>query len=221
MRAALLGLAFTSGAFLVWNGAHNIKAFGIYLALLSFFHWSEYMAIAVSNPKTLSTDSFVINHSKEYTIAALSSWIEFFVETHYFPGFKSFKLFWIIGTMICLAGEVLRKMAMVTASSNFTHLVQFEKQPERRLIRHGIFSVMRHPSYVGWFWWSIATQIILANPICVVLYTLASWKFFKDRIYIEEITLINFFGHEYITYKKEVPTGLPYIDGYIMEKDEE
>lgn len=121
--------------------------------------------------------------------------------------------------MICIAGEVLRKLAMVTASRNFTHLVQFDRDPEHKLIRHGIYSVMRHPSYVGWFWWSIGTQIVMANPICTVLYTLASWKFFKDRIYVEEITLINFFGHEYITYKKEVPTGVPYIEGYDMKAE--
>lgn len=212
---------FTFGAFLLWNGANHIKSFGIYLTLLSLFHFSEYMAIAICNPKTLSTDSYVINHSVHYTIAAVSSWIEFFVESHFFPGLKEHKLFWIVGTMICMAGEVLRKLAMVTASNNFTHLVQFDRNPEHKLIRHGIYSVMRHPSYVGWFWWSIGTQIALANPICTVLYTIASWKFFKDRIYVEEITLINFFGHEYIAYKKEVPTGVPLIDGYVMEAKED
>lgn len=57
------------------------------------------MAIAVCNPKTLSTDSFVINHSIHYTIAAVSSWVEFFVESHFFPEFKEFKLFWIVGEL--------------------------------------------------------------------------------------------------------------------------
>lgn len=216
VRSAFLAMCFTFGAFLICNGAAKVKSFGIYLALLSLFHFSEFMAIAVCNPKSLSTDSFVINHSLQYTIAAMSSWIEFFLESHFFPQLKEFKLFWIVGAMVCIAGEVLRKLAMVTASNNFTHLVQFDRSPEHKLIRHGIYSVMRHPSYVGWFWWSIGTQIVMANPVCAVLYTLASWMFFKDRIFVEEITLINFFGHEYIAYKKEVPTGLPYIDGYAM-----
>lgn len=216
-RSAFLSLVFTFGAYLVWSADTHIKSFGVYLCFLSMFHYSEYMAIAVCNPKTLSTDSFVINHSLHYTLAAVSSWIEFFVESHFFPGLKTIKLFWIVGAMICLAGEVLRKLAMVTTSSNFTHLVQYDRKPEHKLIRHGIYSVMRHPSYVGWFWWSIGTQIILANPICVVMYTLASWMFFKSRIHVEEITLINFFGHEYIKYKQEVPTGVPFIEGYVME----
>lgn len=76
---------------------------------------------------------------------------------------------------------------------------------------------MRHPSYVGWFWWSIGTQIILFNPICIVLYILVSWKFFHDRIYLEEITLLNFFGKEYQDYQQTVPTGLPFISGYKID----
>ena len=30
----------------------------------------------------------------------------------------------------------------------------------------------------------------------------------------EEITLLNFFGEDYLLYQKHVPTGLPFIYGY-------
>jgi hypothetical protein len=29
---------------------------------------------------------------------------------------------------------------------------------------------MRHPGYVGWFIWSVATQILLLNPVCVCVF---------------------------------------------------
>ena len=54
------------------------------------------------------------------------------------------------------------------------------------------------------------------NPICVVAYALASWKFFHDRIETEEITLIKFFGAQYIEYQQKVGTGLPFIHGYTV-----
>lgn len=41
---------------------------------------------AVNNPKSLSLDSFLLNHSLEYTVAALSSWIEFTLENIFWPG---------------------------------------------------------------------------------------------------------------------------------------
>lgn len=118
---------------------------------------------------------------------------------------------------MCFIGEILRKSAMITASHNFTHIVQFERVENHRLVKNGVFSLMRHPSYVGWFYWSIGTQIILTNPICLFIYAIASWKFFHDRIYMEEITLLNFFGEEYFNYQQQVPTGLPFIKGYKME----
>ena len=55
---------------------------------------------------------------------------------------------------------------------------------------------------------------MLHNPICMIAYTIASWIFFKERIVEEEITLLNFFGEDYLLYQKRVPTGLPFIYGY-------
>lgn len=31
---------------------------------------------------------------------------------------------------------------------------------------------IRHPGYLGWFMWSISTQVLLANPICTGLFSL-------------------------------------------------
>lgn len=60
----------------------------------------------------------------------------------------------------------------------------------------------------------VFSQVALCNPVCTAAYAYISWRFFKDRIYHEEITLINFFGEEYVEYQKRVPTGLPGIPGF-------
>lgn len=41
---------------------------------------------AIINPHSLSLDSFLLNHSVEYTLAAISSWVEFTVEKLTVPG---------------------------------------------------------------------------------------------------------------------------------------
>ena len=57
---------------------------------------------------------------------------------------------------------------------------------------------------------SYSTQVTLVNPICLVAYIHASWKFFDDRIY--------FFGDDYLDYQKKVPaTGVPYVKGFEIE----
>ena len=48
---------------------------------------------------------------------------------------------------------------MFTAGSNFNHVVQNEKSETHTLVTSGVYAWFRHPSYVGWFYWSIGTQV--------------------------------------------------------------
>jgi protein-S-isoprenylcysteine O-methyltransferase len=137
------------------------KFFGIYTTVLSTFHFTEFLAIAFTNPKALSSDTFVINHSSEYTLAALTSWIEFLIERYYFIRIKESKWIMLIGLIFCLIGEMFRKTAIFTAKHNFNHIIQSKKYDDHKLVTNGIYSICRHPSYVGWFYWSVGTQVNL------------------------------------------------------------
>jgi len=64
-----------------------------------------------------------------------------------------------VGLALCTVGEVVRKAAIWTARDNFTHLVQQEKTQTHLLVTQGVYSWFRHPSYVGWFYWCIGTQV--------------------------------------------------------------
>ena len=59
----------------------------------------------------------------------------------------------------------------------------------------------RHPSYAGWFLWSLGSQLILVNPFCLLAYAYVSFSFFSERIYCEEFMLLKFFGKEYREYQ--------------------
>lgn len=67
----------------------------------------------------------------------------------------------------------------------------------------------------------IYSQVVLLNPVCVVIYTLASWMFFHERVYAEEYTLLGFFGQQYYEYQEKVGTGLPFIRGFMPRGNEE
>ncbi|KAM3824128.1 protein-S-isoprenylcysteine O-methyltransferase isoform 1-T1 [Vipera latastei] len=202
IRACFLGFAFGCGLLLSFRQS-SWKHFGWYMCSLSLFHYSEYLITAVNNPRSLSLDSFLLNHSFEYNMAALSSWIEFTVEKFIFPEMKQLAWLSSAGLVMVVLGDCLRKAAMLTAGSNFNHIVQNEKSESHRLVTRGVYGWCRHPSYVGWFSWSIGTQVLLCNPICLVGYTLVSWRFFRDRVEEEERALIHFFGEEYLAYKEK------------------
>lgn len=154
-RAALLGTLFGGSLILtiLWDLPWCV--FFLYTIFLSFFHFSEYIMTALYNPHRLSLDSFLLNHSMEYQIAAVASWVEFLIGAYFFPPFKSIYIFHVIGFVMCVVGEALRKSAMITAKSNFSHIVQSSHNDGHRLVKTGIYAWTRHPSYVGWFIWSI------------------------------------------------------------------
>jgi len=214
-RAAFLGSTFASGVVMARELDERYCTFGWYVMVMSAFHYMEYFVTAISNPGNLSTDSFLLNHSAAYGVAAAASWVEFFAEALLFPAMKvTLRPLACAGVVMCLAGDLLRKYSMLNAGRSFNHIVQSTKREDHRLVTDGIYAWFRHPSYVGWLYWSVGTQLILCNPICGVAYAFVSWKFFSERVVNEEYMLISFFGRDYVEYQRRVPTGLPFIRGY-------
>lgn len=220
-RSSFLTNTFLVGYMIANQSEYPVMVcFGYYLMSLSFFHLSEFVSTALFNQSEVSTDSFLINHSWEYGLAMLVSWCEFFIELAVCPSIKTNLYVRFFGLFLVMFGEVFRKLAMYTCGTNFNHYVQENRKNDHMLVKTGIYSLVRHPSYFGWFYWSIGTQILLGNPICFVLYALSSWKFFKARITYEEFHLLKFFGKEYSLYQKQVSTGIPFISGYVCYGEE-
>ena len=78
-----------------------------------------------------------------------------------------------------VGGEILRKGAMITAKTNFNHYVQHVKHDGHQLVTCGVYRWMRHPSYVGWFYWSIGTQVgklkTIINIVVIISACLRCW----------------------------------------------
>ena len=71
---------------------------------------------------------------------------------------------------------------MITAASNFSHLIQYSKAPEHSLVRSGIYAWSRHPSYFAFFYWALGTQILVGNPVAFVAFFFILHRFFASRI---------------------------------------
>jgi protein-S-isoprenylcysteine O-methyltransferase len=191
----------------------------IYLYVLSLcvYHFMEYVYVALYHTEDLSFNSniinigFLINHSSSYVIATSASIFEVLVENYFFHSYKFSLTYILIGLIVTIVGHFFRIGAMFTAKRNFTHIIATRKKEHHVLVTDGLYSISRHPSYFGFFWWSIGTQILCANPICLVGFCFALWTFFNDRIAYEEFTLIGFFGPEYMKFKESTPVLIPCI----------
>ncbi|KXZ48745.1 hypothetical protein GPECTOR_25g329 [Gonium pectorale] len=141
--------------------------------------------------------------------------LEYGLESWLLPGMKTDNgrlgyISWIGLAMIVL-GEGLRKVGMVTARSNFTHHIRTQKRETHQLVCWGIYRYVRHPGYLGWYIWCVGTQVLLVNPVCSVGFAVVTWRFFRDRLHVEEYYLRRFFGAEYEAYAARTPTWIPLI----------
>ena len=210
-RFILLASLLLAGLHSGIDSSSQWRSFGWYTFFLSFFHLSEFMTLFIARKNYVRPGSFLLDQDKEYHIAVAAGWIEYIIEWFFLPSLKQLGVISICGIILCTIGEIIRKSAILTAGENFDHQIEFRKRREHSLVTHGIYSWCRHPSYCGWFCWSIGTQLILCNPICTIAYTYISWTFFRDRIEVEEQLLRSFFGLDYVKYKEKVPSGVPFI----------
>ncbi|GJQ12395.1 hypothetical protein GpartN1_g4186.t1 [Galdieria partita] len=181
-----------------------------FLITLLTFHLSEWLFIYVYCRKELSWSSTLL--SLPYVGAMLFATMEYVLRI-YFLGkqTKMEKYCRLVGTVLVILGEVIRKWGMFTLGSCFSHRIRTQKETHHRLVTKGIYRWIRHPAYCGWFVWCIGTQVMLCNPISCLLFTFLSWKFFQNRIALEESTLIGFYGCSYKEYQNKVWSGIPFL----------
>lgn len=214
--AYVLGLVSTLGVYLIMSG--KAVPMGIFLCLLSFFHMWEFLYNAMFHPETVTMDSFLINHSTEFQFAMSFALAEYVIEAYLFPWLKTPTWITYIATVVAVSGQIIRTLAMATAGFSFNHVIQTERVAGHELITHGIYSILRHPSYFGWFYWSVATQVIMANPLSIIGYAYFTHKFFKERIVDEEVELLTMFGRPYIDYANRTYIGIPGIPSPLADK---
>lgn len=174
-----------------------------------FFHGSEYLlALSFHGKSNVTLKSLLI--SQQYILAMILSVLEYLLELYLFPALKEH--WWISnsGLLMVIVGEIIRKLAIITAGRAFTHLIQRHHEEHHNLVTHGVYSIVRHPGYTGFLIWSVGTQIMLCNPLSTIAFTLVVWNFFYRRIPYEEYFLRQFFG-EYEEFAKRVPSGIPFV----------
>ncbi|KAG6556939.1 hypothetical protein Mapa_001354 [Marchantia paleacea] len=179
-----------------------------FVVSLVFFHASEFM-LAVHYHGAAGIESLLI--TGPYLVALTFGLVEHTLESLYLPEYKSQTYIANVGLGLVIIGEVIRKLAIMTARQNFTHEIKVDYDENHQLVTHGIYRYMRHPSYLGFFIFAIGTQLLLCNPLATVGYMIVLWRFFHDRIEYEEYFLVEFFGPKYEEYQKKVPSGVPFV----------
>jgi protein-S-isoprenylcysteine O-methyltransferase len=206
----------------------------LYAIALCLFHLGEFLMTARWNPGTCTHTSYLLDHSVAYSVAAAASWAEFWLE-HWLLGsaaddpaswaavLKGASGSLLLGSALVAGGQLVRSLGMWQCGSNFAHIIVRGKDSQHKLVTEGLYAFLRHPAYFGWFWWSVGTQVLLGNPVCVVAYFAASWRFFDARIRYEErlLATVQFPGSgpgSYGAYQAKSWIGIPFIRGHAAAK---
>lgn len=218
IRSFLLGQAFgisLLSALVLAYFQQRVWRVPFFLSSLALFHFLEYYVTARYNTQFGNVSAFLLSRNgRAYNIAHSTAMVECTVTSLFFPSWQarlssSFTL--AIGFAMLILGQAVRTIAMAHAGTNFNHTVQTRKSEGHRLVTDGIYRYLRHPSYFGFFWWGLGTQLNCGNVICFTGYVLVLWKFFRMRIMKEEEFLVEFFGDEYIRYKQTTRVGIPFV----------
>ncbi|KAL2832875.1 Isoprenylcysteine carboxyl methyltransferase family-domain-containing protein [Aspergillus cavernicola] len=226
LRAFLLGTTLglslsATLALLLQETPHYLWRLPFFLTSLSLFHFLEYYITAAYNTSEATVSAFLLaSNGWAYNVAHSSAAVECLVAYLFVPRNSYFKITGpvggvkvqvVLGLSFIILGQVVRSLAMAQAGSNFNHTVQVERKDGHMLVTRGVYAVLRHPSYFGFFWWGLGTQLVLGNVGCLAGYAVVLWNFFNTRIRREERFLIAFFGDDYVAYKKRTWVGIPGI----------
>lgn len=179
----------------------------LYTMTQCVFHLFEFLSTSLFNNSETEDDSFILNDT-DLHVAYICSLAES-VAVRYFLPRHSPSLY--VGLAVLLVGQICRTWSMYTAGASFNHYIQRDKADTHQLITGGIYRYLRHPSYFGYFWWYVGSQILLENWILTVVGVYRLQRFFSARIEYEEGFLVSFFGDDYRAYKARTPVAIPLI----------
>jgi protein-S-isoprenylcysteine O-methyltransferase Ste14 len=135
--------------------------------------------------------------------AILNGFPEFF-----FPGGRTSAGFFI-GIAIMLAGLALRIWSVATLGASFRTTVETHR--DQKMVSHGPYRLLRHPSYSGMILICCGYGIALQNWLSLLVAVLLPLSALLYRIHVEEAALASSFGPDYIEYQKHTKRLIPWV----------
>jgi protein-S-isoprenylcysteine O-methyltransferase Ste14 len=114
-----------------------------------------------------------------------------------------------LGCLVIVAGVGIRWVAVFTLGRQFTLQVAIVK--DHRLIDHGIYKRLRHPSYLGRLGAFIGFALAIENWISLLIVFTLPLAAILYRIGVEEKALLEHFGTQYEEYCKGTKKLFPGI----------
>jgi protein-S-isoprenylcysteine O-methyltransferase Ste14 len=140
-------------------------------------------------------------------IGVLDAWLPAYTDRKEFWTLDGDAIRWV-GVVLYIAGGALRMWPVFVLGHRFSGLVAI--QPGHTLVTSGIYSVLRHPSYLGLLVNSLGWGLAFRSGVGVLLAAITIVPILA-RIRAEEALLHSQFGAEYDAYRGRTSRLLPGI----------
>jgi protein-S-isoprenylcysteine O-methyltransferase Ste14 len=118
-------------------------------------------------------------------------------------------LYPIVGSMIIVAGMIVRLSAINTLKEYFT--INVTIKADHKLITGGLYRLIRHPAYAGGVLSFIGCGLCYGNLLSFFIISLPYFILILIRIKYEESLLVNKFGNEYTELQSRTKKLIPYL----------
>lgn len=119
----------------------------------------------------------------------------------------------IICILISVAGEIIRSYTVGHVPRNTSGRNVIDQLADE-LNTTGIYSIVRHPLYIGNFMMWLGPVLFLRSVWCVIIFVLAFWLYYERIIFAEEQYLRRKFGESYDTWAFRVKAVIPRFRNY-------
>ncbi len=126
--------------------------------------------------------------------------------------------YWYFSLMVGLLGLLVRVYTVGHTPENTSGRNTKGGQLADQLNETGIYSIVRHPLYLGNFLMWLAIAMLTANTTYIVGFVLAYWLYYERIMYAEEAFLRNKFGESYTKWSANVPAFIPKLSGFVAPK---
>jgi protein-S-isoprenylcysteine O-methyltransferase Ste14 len=116
---------------------------------------------------------------------------------------------------VSLLGEAIRIYTVGYAPKNTSGRNTSAGQIADELNTTGIYSIFRHPLYVGNFFMWLGPVLFVRTSVFILFFILVYWLYYERIMFAEEQFLRNKFGQAYDKYSEKVKAVIPNLRGFV------
>lgn len=206
----LLAPEFLLGEVALMFGDRAIVAF---FALASLFCACDLTTLWIQRPRrNIAEETAADRAARRLAFATgvallVGFWLGLFEHAH--AGRDSYLITMLFGGGLMLLGCLLRLTSILTLGSQFR--TEVSAPIASRLVRHGVYRIMRHPSETGLLAVALGAAVLLGSFTASLVWLVVLAPLVFCRLSLEERQLVARYGARYQRYRRRVRRLIPLV----------